>query len=111
MSETVDVTSVSRGADAIPWTTLMTAKETKDCPKSDTMMICWILTRTYPCEKTPYVRCEKDYGRDYKERTLAPDVRAGCSKEGGETDPKGEETDDETRDHVDANVVLHRDER
>lgn len=31
MSDTVEVTSVSRGADAIPCTTRMTARETKDC--------------------------------------------------------------------------------
>lgn len=31
MSDTVEVTSVSRGADAIPCMTRMTARETKDC--------------------------------------------------------------------------------
>jgi hypothetical protein len=63
--------------------------------------------KTHLSEESPNVRCEKYNGGDDEEWALAPYVGSSSGEEGCEADPEGKETNDKTRCHVDADIVLH----
>lgn len=61
---------------------------------------------TYLGKESPNVSSEENHCRNNEEWTLAPDVCSSSGKERGEADPESEKSDDETRNHVNTDVVL-----
>lgn len=66
---------------------------------------------TYCGEITPYVCSEQNDSRDNKKGTFTPDVGTCRGEEGRKPYPESKKANDQTCNLVDANIVLHRNER
>ena len=65
---------------------------------------------THRRKEPPDVRHEENNAGYDEEGSFTPNVGARSGEESGESNPESQESDDQTRNHIQADIVFHRDD-